>query len=261
MSTYSTPNTDDHMSIDGMNGGMNILYIFRALPKTRKWEKPSGPNGSGSSACMEAVCSEQGRQAGIHCRAQPVSGGGTGVRLGRLPLSSNGALACCLLESWQARRFEAGSLPASGRFSRARHGPGARATRLEPGKEPKGGEAIVQSARPCEPCEPCHASWQPLQQAWRTLARLRWRSGTWDWDRDWGSGLPGCITAEEIEIRLRTSQSRSFPSLHFAFRTSRLTPHASCTQHSPRLFSAGPGLQEPNGRPAHHTRTHSLYIA
>ena len=81
-----------------------------------------------------------------------------------------------------------------------------------------GGKALVQSERPC------HTGLED--------PGFRGRGG----------GLPGCITAEEIENPV--AQFQSFPSLHFA-----CISHASCTQHSPQLFSAGPGIQESNGRP------------
>lgn len=75
------------------------------------------------------ISSKQGKQ-GKPCHPWPVSGAGTGVLLGRLPLSS------------PSRQLPGLSWPPSGRFSRAWHGPGA-------GDQGRGG-ALVQSERPCQ---------------------------------------------------------------------------------------------------------------
>ena len=118
-----------------------------------------------------------------------------------------------------SRQLPGSFLAASGRFSRAWRGPGGRATR--------------EGARRSSNLR------GPVKQACKTLA--------------FGGegGLPGCITAEEIENPV--ARFPSFPS--FAFRT----PHARSARRT--LFSAGPGIPRTT---THNTRAaprYSTYLA
>ena len=145
---------------------------------------------------------QQTGQAAKPCQAWPVSGAGTGVRFGRLPLSSS------------SKQLPGSFVAASGRFSRPWHGPGGRATR--------------EGARRSSNLR------GPVKQACKTLA--------------FGGegGLPGCITAEEIENPV--AQFQSFPSLHFA-----CISHASCSQRSPHAVLGRTG--HPRDDNAQHTRS------